>query len=92
MVKPQEKKMSQRCPICGGELIKNTIKEEIWIEGKLLVIDNLAARVCNLCGESMIDYVTMQKIEQLIENFKLKKITGTEFTAYEIDATSAINA
>ena len=89
MAKSQETKMSTKCPICGGELKKGMIKEEKWVEGKLLVIDNLTARICNICGESIVDYATMQKIEQMIENFRLKKITGTEFTAYEIDATSA---
>ena len=84
--------MSLKCPICGGELTKGNIKEEKWIEGKLLVIDNLTARICNICGESIVDYATMQKIEKLIENFRLNKIKGTEFTAYEIDATSAISA
>ncbi len=92
MVKPQETKMNLKCPICGGELKKGNIKEEKWIEGKLLVIDNLTARICNICGESIVDYITMQKIEQLIENFRLKKITGTEFIAYEIDATSISSA
>jgi YgiT-type zinc finger domain-containing protein len=92
MVKSQETKMSLKCPICGGELKKGNLKEEKWIEGKLLVIDNLTARICNICGESIVDYATMQKIEQLIENFRLKKITGTEFIAYEIDATSASSA
>ena len=88
MAKSQETKMSLKCPTCGGELKKGLIKEEKWIEGKLLVIDNLTALVCNICGESIVDYATMQKIEQMIENFRLKKITGTEFTAYEIDAAS----
>ncbi len=92
MAKPQETKMSLKCPLCGGDLKKGNIKEEIWVEGKLLVIDNLTARICTLCGESIVDYATMQKIEQLIEKFRLKKLTGTEFTAYEIDATSTINA
>lgn len=92
MVKSKETKMSLKCPVCGGELTRGNIKEEKWIEGKLLVIDNLNARICNVCGESIVDYATMQKIEQLIENFKLKKITGIEFTAYEIDAKSEISS
>jgi len=92
MVKSKETKMNLKCPVCGGELIRGNIKEEKWIEGKLLVIDNLTARICNICGESIVDYATMQKIEQLIENFRLKKIMGTEFTAYEIDAALASSA
>jgi YgiT-type zinc finger domain-containing protein len=89
MAKSQETKMSLKCPTCGGELKKGLIKEEKWIEGKLLVIYNLTARICNICGESLVDYATMQKIEQMIENFRLKKLTATEFTAYEIDAAAS---
>jgi YgiT-type zinc finger domain-containing protein len=36
--------MNQKCPVCSGELRKDIIKEDIWIDGKLLVIDNLTAQ------------------------------------------------
>jgi len=82
----QETKMTLQCPVCGGQLRKDKIREEVWIEDKLLVIDNLPAKVCLNCGESIMDYNTMEKIEKIIEKFKHKEITSIKFTAYEIDA------
>jgi len=84
--------MNQKCPVCSGELKKDIIKEDIRIDGKLLVIGNLTAKVCVHCGESIVDYNTMQKIGNLIDKFKHKVIRGTEFIAYEIDAAAPISA
>ena len=85
----QETQMTEQCPVCGGQLKKDNIMEEVWVEGKLLVIDNLPAKVCVHCSESIVDYPTMKKIENIIEKFKQKEIAGTKFTAYEIDAKAA---
>jgi len=84
--------MTQQCPVCGGQLKKDTIRENVWIEGELLVIDNLPAKVCLHCGESVVDYNTMERIETIIEKFKHKQIANTKFTAYEIDAMAAVPA
>ena len=84
--------MNQKCPVCSGELRTDIIKEDIWIDGKLLVIDNLPARVCMHCGESIVDYNTMKKIETLVDKFKHKVLRGTEFIAYEIDAAASMSA
>lgn len=84
--------MNQKCPVCSGELRKDITKEDIRIDGKLLVIDNLTAKVCMHCGESIVDYNTMKKIENLVEKFKHKVIRGTEFIAYEIDAAASMSA
>ncbi|MBU3967986.1 MAG: type II toxin-antitoxin system MqsA family antitoxin [Euryarchaeota archaeon] len=82
----QETKMTLQCPICGGQLKKDKIREDVWVERELLVIDNLPAKVCLHCGESIVDYNTMEKIEKIIEKFKHKEIASTKFAAYEIDA------
>ncbi len=84
----QGKKMMLLCPVCGGQLKKDKIREEVWVEDELLVIDNLPAKVCQHCGESIVDYNTMKTIERIIEKFKHKEIASTEITAYEIDAAA----
>ncbi len=81
--------MTQQCPVCGGQLKKDKIREDAWVEGRLLVIDNLPAKMCLRCGDTIVDYNTMKKIEKIIEKFKHKEIIGTKFTAYEIDAMAA---
>jgi len=88
MDKPQETKMNLNCPVCGGQLKNDKIRENIWVDGKLLVIDNLPSKVCMRCDESMVDYKTMKKIEKIIEKFKHKEIEGIKFTAYEVDSVA----
>jgi len=75
-----------QCPVCGGTLKEENIRENIWVDDKLLVIDNLTSKVCMICNESIIDYNTMKKIEKIVEKFKHKEIFGIRFTAYEIDS------
>ena len=82
----QETKMILKCPVCAGQLKMDMIREEVWVDDELLVIDNLPAKVCLNCGESIVDYNTMEKIEKIIEKFKHKGIASSKFTAYEIDA------
>lgn len=86
----QETKMTLQCPVCGGQLKRDKIREDVWVEGELLVIDNLSAKVCLHCGESIVDYNTMEKIEKIIQKFKHKEIASTKFTAYEIDAMAKV--
>ncbi|HYN44965.1 MAG TPA: type II toxin-antitoxin system MqsA family antitoxin [Candidatus Limnocylindrales bacterium] len=86
MDSPQETKMNLNCPVCGGQLKNDTIRENVWVDGKLLVIDNLPSRVCMRCDESIVDFKTMKKIEKIIEKFKHKEIDSIKFTAYEVDS------
>ena len=86
MDRTQETKMILKCPVCGGQLKNDKIRENVWVDGKLLVIDNLPSKVCLRCGESIVDYSTMKKIEKIIKKFKDKKIASNKFTAYEVDS------
>jgi YgiT-type zinc finger domain-containing protein len=76
------------------ERIKELAKKEAieFTHHARLVIDNLPAKVCLHCGESIVDYNTMEKIEKIIEKFKHKEIASTKFTAYEIDAMATAPA
>jgi len=63
-------KAKELCPICGGELEEKEVKEDIWKGEKLLVIENVHAKVCEKCGEKIVSYDEMCRIEGVIKEFE----------------------
>ena len=35
------------CEFCGGDTTKKTVKKQHWLKGKLYLIENVEAVVCN---------------------------------------------
>jgi len=75
-------KAKELCPICGGELEETEVKEDIWKGEKLLVIENVHAKVCEKCGEKIVSYDEMCRIEGVIKEFEQGKIELKRITAY----------
>ena len=53
---------------------------------ELLVIENIHARVCERCGEKIVSYDEMRRIEGVIREFErekmeLKRITACEYSS-----------
>ena len=42
------------CEICDAKMIEKRIKQDFWIRGKLVVIDNVPAGVCVHCGAKVV--------------------------------------
>ncbi|KAF5437000.1 hypothetical protein C5S35_06405 [Candidatus Methanophagaceae archaeon] len=70
------------CPICGGELEEIEVKEDIWLGEELLVIENVHAKVCDKCGEKIVSYDEMQRIDRVISEFNHRKMELKRITAY----------
>jgi YgiT-type zinc finger domain-containing protein len=45
------------------------VKESIWLGEELLVIENVHAKVCEKCGEKIVSYYEMQRIDGVISEF-----------------------
>ena len=75
-------KLKELCPICGGELEETEIKEDIWLGEELLVIENVHAKVCEKCGEKIVSYDEMQRIDRVISEFNRGKVELKRITAY----------
>ncbi|HJH25429.1 MAG TPA: hypothetical protein C5S37_01370 [Methanophagales archaeon] len=75
-------KAKELCPICGGELEETEVKEDIWLGEELLVIENVHARVCDKCGEKIVSYDEMQRIDRVISEFYRGKVELKRITAY----------
>jgi YgiT-type zinc finger domain-containing protein len=58
------------CHVCGGQMKAGVIKQDFWVRGKLIVIDEIPAGVCTQCGEKIVKADVGVKIAALIESKK----------------------
>lgn len=58
------------CEICNNPMKEKRIKQDFWIRGKLIVVENVPAGVCPQCGEKVVKADVGRWIAKLIENSK----------------------
>lgn len=58
--------MSDVCNVCHGRLTKQRMSYTQWYEGRLLVIENVPAWVCEQCGETYFDPDVVEQVQSLI--------------------------
>lgn len=58
------------CTICGGIISKKLIKYAQEIDGKLVVVENVLAEVCDQCGEELFSPETTEKLQKIIQNYR----------------------
>jgi len=56
------------CEICNTPLQGKLIKQDFWIRGKLIVVEDVPAGVCPKCGEKVAKADVGRRILRLIEN------------------------
>jgi YgiT-type zinc finger domain-containing protein len=57
-----------KCEICDTPLEEKHIKQDFWIRGELIVVDNILAGVCPQCGEKIVHAEMGRYIAELLEN------------------------
>jgi len=69
-----DSKTPEECQACGGSLELEKVNLEDYQGGKLYLMENVPAYVCQECGEIWVPEPIMQEFEQMIETAKRKKI------------------
>ncbi len=59
-----------KCHTCGEQMEERWIKQDFWIIGMLIVIEDVPAGVCPQCGEKVVKADVGRQLTTLIENFK----------------------
>ncbi len=59
-----------RCEVCGEQMVEQQIKQDFWIKGDLIVIEDVPAGVCPRCGEKVVRADVGQQIAGLIADLK----------------------
>jgi YgiT-type zinc finger domain-containing protein len=56
------------CEICNTRLQEKRIKQDFWIRGKLIIVENIPAGVCPKCGEKVVRAEVGRWIAKLIQD------------------------
>jgi YgiT-type zinc finger domain-containing protein len=65
----------ETCEYCNGEVRAKTVTVHYRHKGKLVVIENVPARVCRRCGERYYDAVTVERMEAIARRKKTAEKT-----------------
>jgi YgiT-type zinc finger domain-containing protein len=55
------------CEFCGGKTTKKRVRKQHWLHGRLYIIENVEAEVCNECGERYFHAKTLDAIDRFLE-------------------------
>ncbi len=58
------------CHVCGEQMVEKVVKMDFWIQGNLIVVEDVPAGVCPQCGETVVNAGNGQKIAALLGNKK----------------------
>ena len=58
------------CPLCGGEKEPGSTTFTADLKSGVLVVRNVPAMVCSMCGEDWIEDQTAAMLERLVEDAK----------------------
>ena len=56
------------CEICNAKLVEKRIKQDFWIRGNLVVIDNVPAGVCPRCGAKVVRSDVGRRLAKVLES------------------------
>ncbi len=58
-----------KCSIegCPGEYEGRKIVHTVRFQGKVVVIDHVPAKVCSVCGDTLLNLKTTQRIEGMLQ-------------------------
>ena len=56
------------CEFCGEQTVKKKVKKQHWLDGRLYVVENVEAEVCNECGERYYHAQTLDAIDRFLQS------------------------
>ena len=62
------------CPICRGSIYHGTAMFSVKIGNGILVLEDVPAEVCSLCGEKWFSDEVMEKIESIASDVRKRHI------------------
>ncbi|HUT84603.1 MAG TPA: YgiT-type zinc finger protein [Thermodesulfobacteriota bacterium] len=78
------------CEICNAPMQEKLIKQDFWIRGKLIVVEDVPAGVCPRCGEKIVKAGVGQWIAKLIKDSeRITKAPRISVPAIKFDAVEA---
>ena len=63
-----------KCSVCKGNLVNKKITYTQELEGKVYVVSDVPALVCDQCGETYLSPDTVDRVQEVIEKGEQKKL------------------
>ena len=57
-----------KCHICGERMEEKKIKQDFWLKGSLIVVEDVPAGVCPQCGEKVVKAEVGRQLANLLEH------------------------
>lgn len=54
------------CGICQSETSRRKVRKQHWLDGRLYIVDNVEAEVCEECGERYFHATVIDQIDSMI--------------------------
>jgi YgiT-type zinc finger domain-containing protein len=58
------------CRACGEQMVEQQIKQDFWIKGDLIVIEDVPAGICPQCGEKVVRADVGRQVAAMVANLK----------------------
>lgn len=56
-----------KCDVCGNATFHNDRVEEVFrIDGQMVMVEQIPARVCDRCGEATFDRETVEHVRRMV--------------------------
>ena len=55
-----------KCDICGGPVTEQTVTYRIEVSDRLIVVENVPAKVCLQCGERLYSAETVERLQKTV--------------------------
>jgi len=69
-----------RCNICGSsEFYEDKVKKVFNIEGELIIIDNIPAKICRKCNEESFSRDTLAHIQAIVNGKPKHYVSAKSF-------------
>jgi len=76
---------------CGrGRLRRGFTKHIVEIDDKVIVIRNVPAWTCDICGESYITPTVSEKIDEIVAAFRAGRLLSKPIAAGQIELTMSV--
>jgi YgiT-type zinc finger domain-containing protein len=61
------------CALCQANLVKGRVSHIVDLGGRIIIVKNVPASVCEQCGEYYVDTATASALESIVEEARKNK-------------------
>jgi YgiT-type zinc finger domain-containing protein len=59
-----------KCHVCGEQMKEKQVSQDLWLKGKLIIIESVPTGVCPQCGEKVVRAEVGRQLMTLISNLR----------------------